>query len=113
MLLRSVGFAVETFHSAESFLESRALALTECLILDIRMPGIDGLELQRRLNAMAFRAPIIFVTAHDDSANRQIAIQAGAAHFFRKPFEASALVSAVQSALEARCSWAIGRNSES
>jgi FixJ family two-component response regulator len=98
-LLRSVGYEVETFASAELFLESDALRETECLILDVCMPGIDGLELQRKLNEANSRIPIVFVTAHDSSSNRMIAMDAGAANFFRKPFEASVFVAAIQAAL--------------
>jgi FixJ family two-component response regulator len=98
-LLRSVGYEVETFGSAESFLESDALRETECLVLDVRMPGIDGLELQRRLNQAKSQVPIIFVTAHDDRSHRRTAMEAGAANFFRKPFEGTAFVTAVQDAV--------------
>ena len=99
-LLRSVGYRqVRTFASAELFLNSGALLDTGCLILDVRMPGIDGLELQRRLNAVASRIPIIFVTAHDDSTNRRRAIEAGAVAFLNKPFEANVLVAALREAL--------------
>jgi two-component system response regulator FixJ len=105
-LLRSVGYEVETFASAELFLESDALRGTDCLVLDVRMSGIDGLELQRRLNEKESRVPIIFVTAHDDGSYRRTAMDAGAANFFRKPFEANAFVAAVQAALRS------GRSSE-
>jgi FixJ family two-component response regulator len=98
-LLRSVGYQVETFASAELFLESDALRETDCLVLDVRMPGIDGLELQRRLNAAQSHIPIIFVTAHDDKSYRTTAMDAGAVNFFHKPFEANAFVAAVQAAL--------------
>jgi FixJ family two-component response regulator len=98
-LLRSVGYQVETFASAELFLESDALRQTDCLVLDVRMPGIDGLELQRRLNAAQSHVPIIFVTAHDDKSHRTAAIDAGAASFFHKPFEANAFVTAIEVAL--------------
>ncbi len=63
------------------------------------MPGIDGLELQRRLNEASSRVPIIFVTAHDDRAHQEKAIEAGAVNFFRKPFDAQAFVAAIQAAL--------------
>jgi FixJ family two-component response regulator len=98
-LLRSVGYRVGTFASAEQFLDARALEETECLILDVRMPGMSGLELQRRLKSSDAGVPIIFVTAHDDKTIRRQAIEAGAVEFLSKPFEASALVSAVQTAL--------------
>ena len=98
-LLRSVGYEAGIFDSAELFLVSGALTETECLIVDMRMPGMDGLELQRRLNAENSLVPIIFVTAHDDDMRRRQAMEAGAVDFFRKPFEANALVEAVQAAL--------------
>jgi FixJ family two-component response regulator len=101
-LLRSAGYLVETFASADTFLESEALRTTECLILDIRMPGIDGLELQSRLHAAASAVPIIFVTAHDNQANRRRAAEAGAVAFFAKPFDGEALVGVVETALKTR-----------
>ena len=101
-LLRSVGYNVETFESGEEFLESSSVSATDCLILDIRMPGLDGLELQRRLNVSAARVPIIFVTAHDDKTNRQLAFDAGASDFFQKPFVAKDFLAAVHDALEKR-----------
>jgi FixJ family two-component response regulator len=104
-LLRSVGYQVETFASAELFLESDALRETDCLVLDVRMPGIDGLELQRRLNAAQSRVPIIFVTAHDDKSHRTTAMDAGAVNFFHKPFEANAFVAAIQAALRSSPSF--------
>jgi FixJ family two-component response regulator len=99
-LLRSVGFKVSTFESSELFLESGALGDTECLILDMRMPGMGGLELQRRLKASDARVPIIFITAHGDRTNRQLAMNAGAADFFQKPFAASDLIGAIRTALK-------------
>jgi len=98
-LLRSANYQVATFASAESFLKSPELAETECLILDIRMPGIDGLELQKRVNCTHPSIPIIFLTAHDDLKNRRLATDADAADFLGKPFEADRLVSAVRTAL--------------
>lgn len=101
-LLRSAGYEVEAFGSAELFLESGSLRDTECLILDVRMPGIGGLELQRQLNRADSRVPIIFVTAHNDRMNRLKAMEAGALDFFRKPFDASVLLRAVQMAVMPR-----------
>ena len=98
-LLRSAGHQVATFASAELFTDSGASAETECIILDVRMPGMGGLELQRRLNASEAHVPIIFVTAHDDAHSRRTAIEAGAVDFLSKPFEANTLVNAVQTAL--------------
>ena len=101
-LLRSLGYEVETFASADLFLESGALRETECLILDFRMPGMDGLELQRRLNAEDARVPIIFVTAHDDDTNRRKALDGGAVGVFGKPVNTHALVEAVQAVVGER-----------
>lgn len=101
-LLRSVGYQVETFASAELFLESEALQGTDCLVLDVRMPGMGGLELQRQLNDAQSHVPIIFVTAHDDKLYRMTAMDAGAVNFFHKPFDANAFVAAVQAALRSR-----------
>lgn len=101
-LLRSVGHKVETYASAETFLDLVTLAQTECIVLDVRMPGMDGLELQRRLNASHPDIPIIFVTAHDDATNRQSAIEAGAIDVLSKPFQGDTLVATVQTALMRR-----------
>ena len=99
MLLRSAGYQVSTFASAELFLKSGAVAETECLILDIRMPGMDGLQLQSCLNDSGAGVPIIFLTAHDDAKSRRLAIDGGALDFLAKPFEANSLLVAVQNAL--------------
>jgi CheY-like chemotaxis protein len=101
-LLRSAGYQVATFESAERFLDSGALANTECVVLDVRMPGMDGLELQRRLNASQAGVPVIFLTAHDDARSRRLALDGGARDFLCKPFEAGALVTAVRAALARR-----------
>ena len=88
---------VPTFASAELFLESGAISETECLIVDIQMPGIDGLELQRQLNVSQADVPIIFLTGHDEARNRRLAMERGAIDFMR-PFDASALVAAIRTA---------------
>jgi CheY-like chemotaxis protein len=98
-LLRSAGYQVATFASAESFLKSAELLETECLILDIRMPGMDGLELQRRANSTHPDIPIIFLRPHDDLKNRCLATDASTADFLGKPIEADSLVAAVRTAL--------------
>jgi len=98
-LLRSAGYEVQTFASADEFLTSGVLGLTQCLILDVRMPGIDGLELQRRFHATGIRVPIIFITAHDDGSLRRRVIEAGAVDLLHKPFGAKALLASVQTAL--------------
>ena len=100
ILLRSAGYKVATFESGELFLVSDTLSQTECLVLDMRMPGMDGLELQRRLSISDAGLPIIFVTAHDDKRRRQLAIDGGASSFFQKPFAASEFLDAVRTALK-------------
>ena len=101
-LLRSVGFRAETFASAEQFLQSDQIENTACLILDVRMPGMSGLELQRRLIATQCRIPIVFVTAHGDEEARSRALQEGAVEFLLKPFSEEALLNAIQVALHAQ-----------
>ena len=98
-LMRSVGFSVETFASAEDFLQADCLSATACLLLDLRLPGISGLELQRQLGAARRRVPIIFVTAHGNESQQREALERGAIDFLRKPFREEALLDAVQSAL--------------
>jgi len=98
-LLRSVGFKAKTFASAEQFLQSDQIENTACLILDVRMPGMSGLELQRRLMATQCRIPIVFVTAHGDEEARSRALQEGAVEFLLKPFSEEALLNAIQAAL--------------
>jgi FixJ family two-component response regulator len=99
-LFRSLGFQVEVSASAEDFWHSAQVHDPACLILDVRMPGMDGLELQRRLAAAARRVPIIFITAHLDDHTRAQALRAGAVDFLPKPFSEKALLDAVHSALE-------------
>ena len=108
-LLRSVGYEVATFESGELFLESNTLPEIRCLVLDIQMPGMSGLELQRRVNLSDSSVPVIFVTAHDDRANRKLAIDAGAFEVFQKPFSANAFLTAVDMALKTRGDWPFGR----
>jgi CheY-like chemotaxis protein len=98
-LLRSAGYRVETFESAEAFLESGPAPEIGCLILDIRMPGMDGLELQAHLNEGNSQLPIIFITAHEDAPLRHQVIEAGAVDMLRKPFSPNALLSTVQMVL--------------
>jgi FixJ family two-component response regulator len=99
-LLRSVRFVVEVFASAEEFLGSDRARATACLILDMRMPGMSGLELQRRLMASHPEVPIIFITAHGDEELRSRALSGGAVDYLLKPFSEEALLTAVQTALK-------------
>ena len=98
-LIQSVGYKAKGFHSAADFLKSNQLIKTSCLILDVYMPEIDGLELQRRLAAKTHRIPIIFITAYDSDDLRARAFEAGAAGFLYKPFSEESLLQAVRSAL--------------
>jgi FixJ family two-component response regulator len=100
-LMRSVGFAVKTFPSAEEFLKSEQVRDTSCLIVDLRMPGMSGLELQRRLVTDRQSMPAIFITAHgSDSVARAEALRNGAHAFLDKPLSEDVLLKAVRSALE-------------
>ena len=99
-LLKAVGFPARAFASAEEFLKSGQQHQTSCLIADIRMPGISGLELQAQLNAERCRIPIIFITAHGDAKMRMQALRAGAVEFLSKPFDDEVLLESVRAALE-------------
>lgn len=98
-LMKAVGLEARTFASAEEFLESEEQRRTGCLIADVRMPGMSGLELQARLNATECRIPTIFITAHGDDKTRSRALQAGALDFIPKPFNNRALVASIRAAL--------------
>jgi FixJ family two-component response regulator len=99
-LLKAVGYPARGFASAEEFLKSGQQHQTSCLIADIRMPGMSGLELQSQLNAERCRIPIIFITAHGDAKMRMQALRAGAVEFLSKPFDEEVLLESVRAALE-------------
>ncbi len=99
-LLKAVGMIAEAFASAEEFLNSGQKGHVSCLITDIRMPGMSGLDLQARLNSENCRIPIIFITAHGDTKMRMQALRAGAVEFLAKPFDDEALLESVRAALE-------------
>ena len=100
-LLRSVGMVVDLFASAEEFLKKVSLKDTKCLILDVRMTGMSGLELQERLVSAHHEIPIIFITAHaSDTEARTRAMQAGAVDFLHKPFNDEALLKDVYGVLQ-------------
>ncbi len=100
-LMDVAGLVAETFASAEEFLRSRSMPATTCLILDGHMPGMDGLELQRRLRAANWKIPIIFITAHGEEM-RARALEGGAVAFFAKPFSTEALLEAIDAARAGR-----------
>lgn len=97
--VNSLGFSVATFGSAGEFLASDRLSDTACLISDVQMPGMSGIELQSQLRAQGRRLPIIFVTAYPESAARGRALAAGALGFLSKPFSADELISYLEQAL--------------
>jgi FixJ family two-component response regulator len=99
-LLKAVGLPAQAFASAEEFLKSGQQRQTACLIADIRMPGMSGLELQAHLNAERCRIPTIFITAHGDARMRMQALREGAVEFLAKPFDDEALLDSVRAALE-------------
>jgi FixJ family two-component response regulator len=99
-LLRSAGLTARAFESAEKFIRSGQQFQTSCLIADIRMPGMSGLELQAKLNAEHCRIPIVFITAHGDAQMRMQALRAGAVEFLAKPFNDEVLLETVRAALE-------------
>jgi FixJ family two-component response regulator len=99
-LMRSVQFKVDAFASAEEFLASERSTDTECLILDVYLPGMSGFELQQHLNVECRAIPIIFITAHSDDNSRQRALKSGAVEFLAKPVRRDALFKAIQAAID-------------
>ena len=99
-MMKSVGLPAQAFASAEDFLKSGLLRQTACLIADIRMPGMSGLDLQNKLNAEHCRIPTIFITAHGDAKMRLQALRGGAVEFLAKPFDDEVLLENVRAALE-------------
>jgi FixJ family two-component response regulator len=100
-LVESAGFASLVFSSAEEFLQSGMLAKATCLITDVRMPGMDGIELQRRIRLQRPNLPVIFITAHFDEQVRRRAMDGGALDFMYKPFDAMDLLGSIDRALNA------------
>ena len=98
-LIQSFGFRAAAFESAEDFLKSGRLNETSCLIVDVQMPGMNGLQLQRELAAAGCSIPIIFITAYDDKESCRRAMQAGAVAFLGKPFSDEQLLHTLRSAL--------------
>lgn len=100
MMLESVGRKVDAFASADSFLEAYSQDLAGCVVLDIRMPGMNGMELQRRLNELNSILPIIFVTGHGDVPMAVEAMQQGAVDFVQKPYREQELLDKISQAME-------------
>jgi len=99
-LLKAAGFPAVAFASAEDFLNSGQQEYAACVIADIRMPGMSGLDLQSRLNEGHYRIPIIFITAQGDEKMRLQALRAGAVEFLTKPFDDEVLLDSVRAALD-------------
>jgi FixJ family two-component response regulator len=99
-LVRSLGYDAAAFASAEEFLSSGSVHATACLIADVQMPGLSGIDLQRQLCAQGLHVPVIFVTAFPDERTRRRAIDAGAVDYLSKPFSDEQLVSCLDMALK-------------
>lgn len=98
-VLKAAGFSVITYGSAEEFLRSFGLQATACLVLDVRLPGMSGVELQRHLIESGKSVPIIFVTAHGDDCLRDLLMKAGAKGFLSKPVRSDALLAEIDAAI--------------
>jgi FixJ family two-component response regulator len=101
-LVKSYGFLVCTFASADAFLQSPLRPETSCLISDVQMPDIDGVELQSRLADLGLKIPMIFITAYPDDDTRARVLSAGAVGFLHKPFDAQSLIRCIHDALDGR-----------
>ncbi|MGF6857025.1 response regulator transcription factor [Paraburkholderia sp. CI3] len=98
-LLKAVGYATVTFSSGEEFLASRMVDDALCVLLDIRMQGMQGLEVQRQLNAEHRHIPVVFMSAHGDDETVRRAMEHGAVSFLRKPFEEEVLLASIELAI--------------
>ena len=98
-LVESAGYEPVVFSSAEEFLQSGTLTAATCVITDVRMPGMDGIELQRRIRLVRPTLPVIFISAHNSTETRQRALDEGAVNFLYKPFNGADLLAAIQAAL--------------
>jgi FixJ family two-component response regulator len=100
-VIRAEGLGVEWFRSAEEFLNSGSLCDFDCLVLDMNLPGMSGIDLQRRLNDSGVEIPIVFISGQAEEATRQYALAAGAAGFFSKPFSIDSLLANIRSLVPA------------
>jgi FixJ family two-component response regulator len=101
-LVESLGYKAASFSSAEHFLASDAIAETTCLITDLRMPGLSGLELQEALRSQGHRTPVILMTAYPNESRRNRAIDGGAVGFLSKPFDDASLIECLAAAIKSR-----------
>jgi FixJ family two-component response regulator len=101
-LVESLGYNVITFTSAEHFLQSDVITKTACLITDLQMPGLNGLELQEALRSQGHRTPIILITAYPNENHRNRALDGGAVGFLSKPFDEASLVECLTAAIKSR-----------
>lgn len=101
-VLESAGYEAEMFASAEAFLEAGAVARARCVVVDVRLPGMDGLALQRRIRTERPALPVLVVTAHDDDETRRMALGGGAVAFMVKPFDAAELIARIEGAITGR-----------
>src|SRR2546423_8727518 len=99
-LIRSAGLRVETFASAQEFLDSPRSDVASCLVLDVRLPGLSGLDLQKRMAEVKMEIPIVFITGHGDVPTSVQAMKAGAVEFLTKPFADRDLLDAIQQAIK-------------
>ncbi len=99
-LLRSAGYSVETFSSADEFLGREPFAGIGCIILDVQMPGLSGMDLQAKLSKPDYSMPIVFITGHSDIPMSVEAMKKGAVHFLSKPFDDNDLLRAMSEAIE-------------
>jgi two-component system, LuxR family, response regulator FixJ len=102
LLLQSAGFEARTFSSASEFLDYSHISDNDCIILDLRMPGMNGFELMAKLTIKGIHAPIICVTAFDDAKSREQARELGAAAYFTKPVDDQALIDAINWAMQSK-----------
>src|ERR1035438_2087652 len=99
-LVESAGYAAAVYSSAEEVLQSGALAGATCLVTDVRMPGMDGIELQRRIRLERPELPVVFISAHQDDEARKRALDEGATRFLYKPFDGAELLRTIEAAMK-------------